>query len=1104
MADTKYGVELVGKDNLSSTINTVKKELDDLGKTATSSLDSFSKKFESISNSTAPLKRQLRDLQALMAEMQFKGLNNTAEFQAIAQYAGKVKDALTDASTAAKRFADDTFALKAVTDGMQAVAGAATIATGAMGLFGVKNEEVKNAILKVQSAMAILNGIQAIANKLNKDSALMWGLKELRLKLTTTATAENTLAENANTASTVANKAATQAAAAAEAKDVVAKGAQTAATKAATKAQIAHNLAVLSNPYVIAAAAVVALTGVLVALAVSANEATEEELSLQAATEAMAEQMDTATKSGGEQIAAYMELKRTYEECGGNVDEIKKKIIQNTEKQRQAQIQVTNLDQATRMFSSEGTSAFIKGCNARVMAIAAEAAASATYIKVLSKLNEALTKVGSGQEVNYSDVVGILKELGLAEKTIQSILSGAGYKEAFRAFSKNDLQLKDGVDPTKAQQEVITKAFQYAYDNGVFAQLNKLAEKWKKDAAASSAPIADLLTDGGSGGNGGNGNGSGGSGGRGGRGGHSSRQKAAQQTHKDQQKTIDLTKGENAELLKTLNTLDGCNTIIREADKQMSSLDRTSADYAEKMKTLKNVKLSASLQKLNFIDKTTLSGLMEYKKTVKSIIEDLPDDSPQIANLNKQLTEANTKIEEIYRKRIDSGKKEDLEDLAKYYKELIPTLKHLSDEQVSALRKLKEVEDQLNKIAQEENNAKLGIATNSVAYYEQQYQEALKAYQDFLNNEDLSIVCQMSMEIQEDGTLLESIREQLKNAVDEAAADLGNARALKKAADILVRPTKQGNTLDFGDLFDYKNSKLDIINRQFDETLAKIEELNQIKLEDVGEDAFNEAQKSLDAYNRKLADLRKAYRNTQISEDIKEYVKTLTTQGIDGTKSFVSGLNSMYQAFDGLGQKLDDAKNEWEAFMAVFDAIFTVIDGIKSTYDTITGLLETLKLLKGAKEADAAATNAQTAANLGEAGSEITDAAAKGANASGEAMKQSSKMGPFGWIAGIAAAIAVAAAIFGIISQAKGFASGGVIGGSSYSGDKLIARVNSGEMILNGRQQKNLFNAIDKNRLGYNGGEQSLTFKIKGSDLYGTLKNYSNIKAKSGIKTGIR
>ena len=40
------------------------------------------------------------------------------------------------------------------------------------------------------------------------------------------------------------------------------------------------------------------------------------------------------------------------------------------------------------------------------------------------------------------------------------------------------------------------------------------------------------------------------------------------------------------------------------------------------------------------------------------------------------------------------------------------------------------------------------------------------------------------------------------------------------------------------------------------------------------------------------------------------------------------------------------------------------------------------------------------------------------------------------------------------------FATGGIVGGNEYSGDKILARVNSGEMILNAQQQANLFSFV--------------------------------------------
>jgi len=86
--------------------------------------------------------------------------------------------------------------------------------------------------------------------------------------------------------------------------------------------------------------------------------------------------------------------------------------------------------------------------------------------------------------------------------------------------------------------------------------------------------------------------------------------------------------------------------------------------------------------------------------------------------------------------------------------------------------------------------------------------------------------------------------------------------------------------------------------------------------------------------------------------------------------------------------------------------------------------------------------------------------------------------------------IAIAAAgtaLLGIISSLKGsfkdagsFAGGGIVGGNSYSGDRLIAHVNSGEMILNRSQQMALFGRPS----------DDVHFIIEGSQLRGVLDNY--------------
>jgi len=107
------------------------------------------------------------------------------------------------------------------------------------------------------------------------------------------------------------------------------------------------------------------------------------------------------------------------------------------------------------------------------------------------------------------------------------------------------------------------------------------------------------------------------------------------------------------------------------------------------------------------------------------------------------------------------------------------------------------------------------------------------------------------------------------------------------------------------------------------------------------------------------------------------------------------------------------------------------------------------------------------------------------------ATAQAATLGPWAWIGFGLAGLAQVAAIIAQIHSLSGYANGGVIGGSSYSGDNLLARVNSGEMILNNSQQRNLFGLLDRGAVGgANGG--NVNFVIKGKDLHGVLSNYND------------
>lgn len=155
--------------------------------------------------------------------------------------------------------------------------------------------------------------------------------------------------------------------------------------------------------------------------------------------------------------------------------------------------------------------------------------------------------------------------------------------------------------------------------------------------------------------------------------------------------------------------------------------------------------------------------------------------------------------------------------------------------------------------------------------------------------------------------------------------------------------------------------------------------------------------------------------------------------------------------------------------------------------------------------------NALTEANEIETKSEVKGAVGKTMNAHAKI--------PF---VGIAMGLAGVASIFSVMSQAGKFATGGIVPGNSFTGDKVPAWVNSGEMILNSEQQSNLFKMLNSKLYGglnigrpniepqmgniaaliapdENGRDIRVSgdVKVKGSDLYLSLDNY---KKKTGKK----
>ena len=185
-------------------------------------------------------------------------------------------------------------------------------------------------------------------------------------------------------------------------------------------------------------------------------------------------------------------------------------------------------------------------------------------------------------------------------------------------------------------------------------------------------------------------------------------------------------------------------------------------------------------------------------------------------------------------------------------------------------------------------------------------------------------------------------------------------------------------------------------------------------------------------------------------------------------------LQNTLSAINGVSNAMDSMGN---MFKAVGDeSTAAALQIMSSTADMVATVIPQVMALIGVKQGEALASGTASAAKL-----------------------------PFpANIAAIATIVGAIMSVFATIaSVAQGsYANGGIVGGSSFAGDNLLARVNSGEMILNSSQQRNLFHLLDNG--GALGGGGQVEFVLKGQDLYGSMKNYSRIKAMSGINTGIK
>ena len=119
-----------------------------------------------VGKSVGSLKKQLREAQNEVTALSEKFGATSKEAIEAAKRAAQLKDAIGDAKALTDAFNPDA-KFKALTASLSGVAGGFAALQGAVGLFGKQTEAVEKTLLKVQSAMALSQGLQAVGESID-------------------------------------------------------------------------------------------------------------------------------------------------------------------------------------------------------------------------------------------------------------------------------------------------------------------------------------------------------------------------------------------------------------------------------------------------------------------------------------------------------------------------------------------------------------------------------------------------------------------------------------------------------------------------------------------------------------------------------------------------------------------------------------------------------------------------------------------------------------------------------------------------------------------------------------------------------------------------
>lgn len=333
--------------------------------------------------SEVSLRTQIAAVRNEMGKMRLEGKENTAEYRQLRQELERLGTTYRELQMEQTALSTGATQIGGIINGVQGLMGAYSAGSGVVSLFVRDNEKLMQVQTKMQSVMAVMMGVQQVANTLHSTSAF-------RMVTCRKVTELWTAAQNRLT---------------------VSLGMTTAAAKASMAAMTMGVSLIITG----------VITAISKLISKKQEQRRKEEDLKKAEEDAQKAIQSQVANSVASQLVSYRKLQAEWKTLNGNAQKQQKFIKDNAKAFKELGVRVTSVKDAENVLIS-GESAFIESLKRRAMAAAAMELASKKYQSAIEKMLQAeeakkVTKDDRKKATQYADNV-YLGKVGSANGTL--------------------------------------------------------------------------------------------------------------------------------------------------------------------------------------------------------------------------------------------------------------------------------------------------------------------------------------------------------------------------------------------------------------------------------------------------------------------------------------------------------------------------------------------------------------------------------------------------------------------------------------------------------------------------------------------------------------